>query len=601
MICLKVLKVLEKIISKNIDLKNETYSNLEISILSDYESYMIASDSSYLDLSDNFTDLGFSIINNQESIDTNIINTYINGLEKILCSTPILSNDDKYKNVACWYIHFVQGLVVKEEKYSYLLKSICYIVNSIESRRTDNYKPLLTGRIYMNFTYITTWPSGLGKALIEHFNQLTDICIDSDNKDSIVNLYSELISSLGFGIITTNELIYYFNDYKVNNHEYSKLIELSNYIEETLNNESLTFDYKKIKEIAPASFTQKKGDDDDILKSFENKINDYNFQKMAFKNIHIFISKISKYDTGLLIDICELKNPMSSEINMLTCELLPNSIQDIFNSLISLDRDDLLMSRTGEMHNQYLIKGLSMLFIYKVCVLVKDDSSTINLDFMSKYKLSDLDKINNLLKSISDITSHLVNHQKINDLCLLHSLAMDKVKDKRIEIIEIIEIISNGINKNIDELKSSGKLSHEKINTFLNSFPKDKNVIENHEPLLKKLLISKNAKFKHTSSFKRTTFIDDPRVHTIFDNIGQSVINGHFDLIYNYIYENTESLNADTTWPINYQRLVLLPWQQIQELKKYGFSFKNNHIYWPDGSSSPYKQIQSSNQTIKQL
>ena len=576
-----LISIRNKILSNHIDLNNKYYSVVEISMLADYESYMLENDPLYSDFSKEFTDIRHALLKNINVLDDSILISYVQGVRKSLSFVPSTSSDIKYLRIAHSYVFFVQALICQDSKYFHLLNEVVETANSIERNRHGNEKPLLHGLVFHHINF-RDWPKGLDDHLIRHFEHLTRTCVDTGDIQQLVHLYKEFNECLGYreqdlqvikGVFF-NQLKSYQYDSRVD-----KLVDL--FIEDG-DKVSLI---REISKLIDGTEEDKK----ELFKLFFYDYRSYQLQKKAQAAFDYFLAEVAKNDIQVVLAIAEVRNPIGSGINMIGYDLIPTSLEDIVFRLSKRGQRFEERIFRDEMYNQHILKGYAIFLLYEICKLVKDNSNSFSFGYLNKYTFQDLKRLKDTISDIEKMKNHLINSQFFMDLYTLHTIDVNDV-DKKTS--NFIEALMDAIVNKIEDLSTNGKLSQEVIDRFYNSIPDVRAITEQNKCLfLGKVKLSRYGRIKRVIHIDRTSFLPETGVHTEFNRLGHSIIEEHLNDIYQGIYINTLGFDINNAWPINHGRLILLSFSQRIESEKKGFKFVKDKVYWPDGTSCQYKQI----------
>ncbi|MFH6909315.1 hypothetical protein ACHQDA_17605 [Vibrio fluvialis] len=579
-----LISVRNKILSSGIDLNRNMYSAVDVAMLSDFESYMLENDPLYTNFSQEFTDIRYAMLKNINTLDESILLAYTKGIRKAISFIPNASSDIKYLRIAHSYVFFVQALICHDSKYFYLLNELTETANSVERSRSGIDKPMLHGLVFQNITSRENWPDGLVEVLIRHFEHLTQTCIDLGDSQQLVYLYKEFNESLGFRENSSGEIgNIFFNNLKSYKH-YDRLNEL---VEKFIEDE----EKESFKEEVSKLLHEDEQYNKDLFKTFFQNMRCYKFQQQAKITFNYFLAEVVRNDINIVLSIAELRNPIGSNINMLGYDLIPTSIDDIVCRISKIgDKFEERIFR-DEKYHQHLLKGYVVFLIYEICKLVKNKSSGFDFNYFGKLSFREIEKLNNTTNDIVKLTHYLINSQVFSELYFLHALDADEVERT---LTSFFADLQKSVVDKIDDLSTNGKLSQEIIDRFYSSIPDVKEVISENSSLFSgKVKLSKYSKVKRVINFDRTSFLPETGVHSDFSRIGHSIVDEHLRYIYEYTFNKTEGFTCDNAWPINYGRLILLSFKQRIELDKLGFKFVKNEIYWPDGSSCPYRQIRT--------
>ncbi|PMM44174.1 hypothetical protein [Vibrio splendidus] len=588
----KGLKVVrQKILNKKLNLDEDMYTEIEIAILSDYESYTLETDPTCIDFSAEFTELRQVLSRREKDIDEKVLAAYLKGLRKAVSHIPVTASDKKYNFVVQSYLFLVQSLICTDSKYFYLLLELAEVAESVEPRRKGFEKPLLQGLVFQNVTYSRDWPEGLAGALVSHFKRLTQACINSAQSDQLVHLYKEFNASLGLNHVTRDSLQYYFHSY-IDDYEHFKIVD--EYVERFLKSES---------DLLPAEFVEVmipllKGTDkekQELLDDFFSEFRNYEYQQKGQSAAESFLADAAKTDVKIILAIRECRNPISSTIHMLGYDLIPTSIGGIVTNISRIDSSNEDRFFRDNKHNQHLLKAYVTLLIYEVCKTI-ESSLESNYQFLNQLSFRELEKLKLKLSGVTSLQKSLMNTQCFIDLFFLHAIDSSKASER---VSAYIAGLLGAIEERLSYLLEHGKLDQKAVERFLNSVPESDGILSKNSHLLsKKVKVSQCSKHKYHIEFGRSNFLPDTGTFYDFSRIGANVIERHFDWIYQSIFEVSEGFELENAWPVNHGRLVLLSFSHQKELRKYGFSFVEDIMHWPDGGTCLYHRIHSEDDKV---
>jgi hypothetical protein len=581
-----------KILSKNLNLEQSMYTEVEIAILADYESYMLENESLYDRFSSEFFELRCVIINRIESIDEKVVAAYVQGMRKALYCVPSSSNDKKYLYISHSYLFFIQSIICNHSKYFYLLDELVESAAVNEPFRKGDNKPLLKGLIFQNIIYHREWPVGLAQALVSHFKRLTQTCIDIGEIGQLVHLYKEYNASLGLSVVTKNELQYQFHSYIDN---YDSFIVADNLVTQLINTDDIDIGKEKfIVNMTPLINGLDK-EKQDIFDDFFSELQTYEYQKKAEVSFESFLADIAKSDVKMVLAIRDARNSISSNVSMLGYDLLPTSKEGVVTKISRIGSNVEEMIFRDDKHNQHLMKAYVTLLIYEVCKTVRSDVDN-NYQFLNQLSFRELDKLRLKISEVNQIQEYLINLPCFVDLFFLHAMDSAKVNKK---FAYYTKGLIGAVDERLQELSINGTLDQEVIDRFLDSLPNNNEIYEKHSHLFSnKVKLSCFAKYRYATNFARSNFLADTGTYHDFNGIGLDIVESHFEKIYQHIFTASEGFEFKKAWPVNYSRLILLNVEQKIELQRYGFKFVKNKIYWPNGTYCTFRLIRDNSNKI---
>ena len=581
------------ILSKNLNLNESMYTEIEIAILADYESYMLENDPLYDKFSPEFFNLCQVITDRVESIDENIVIAYVQGMRKALSRIPFSSSEKKYLYISHTYLFFIQSLIVNHSKYFYLLNELAESAVTNEPFRKGEEKPLLQGLVFQNITYHREWPIGLAEALVSHFKRLTQTCIDVGESEQLVHLYKEFNASLGLSGVTKEELQYQFHSH-IDSYDYFAVID--ELVNQLINAGDIDCEKEKFVVNMIPLLNGSAEEKQELFDDFFTDLKNYDYQQKSQISFESFLANVAKSDIKIVLAIREVRNPISSSIAMLGYDLIPTSIENVISKISRIDSRIEERIFLDDKHNQHLLKAYVTLLIYEVCKTIGSSVDNNRYQFLNQLSFKELDKLRLKISEVNQIQKYLINLQCFVDLFFLH--AMDSLKVDE-QFSDYIKGLKDAIDKRLQELSVNGKLDQEAIERFWSSLPKNDEIFKKHSNLFSnKVKLSRFAKYRRTINFERSNFLPNTGVYHDFNGIGLNIVDRHFDQIYQHIFTASEGFDFENTWPVNHNRLVLLNFEQQRELGKHGFKFVENKMYWPNGTYCSYRRVRDDSNKI---
>jgi hypothetical protein len=575
-----------KILSKQQNFDKDMYTDIEITILADYESYMLENDPLYLDFSPDFFKLRGFFYDRFETIDETIITAYVQGQRKALSSIPSTSSDTKYNNISHSYLFFVQSLICDNSKYFYLLNELAESAETNEPFRKSESKPLLQGMVFNNIIY-KQWPKeGLAEVLVNHFKLMTQVCIDVGESEQLVQLYKNFNDSLGLSDMSEGELQYKFHSSIDSYDSFTLVDELVEKIIDT--DSSVSKKESFVLEMTPLL----KGtaeEKEELFDQFFSDLQTFNYQKKAKESFDSFLADAAKSDIKIVVAIRESQNPISSTVHMLGYSLMPISIEEIMLQISHVGLRFVRQIFLDNKHNQNLLKAYVTLLIYEVCKATKDGADINHYNFLNRLSYRELDTLRSKISEVNQLQIYLIDSECFVDLFILHAVDSTKING---QFSDYMEGLAGAIDQLLHKLSVEGKLDQKIIDRFLSEFPKNNEILEQYDYFfLNKVRFSQLSKRIYTLNFARSSFLSDTGSYHVFSGLGQKIIDDHFNSIYKYIFTESEGLEFEKTWPINHKRLILLKFEHKRELEKHGFKFIEDKMHWPNQTYCPYHLV----------
>ncbi|ELL4668139.1 hypothetical protein Q5V23_001968 [Vibrio fluvialis] len=577
----------ERILDKKINLEQEIYTPVEISLLSDFEVYQLENNSHVGDFSSEFTEIRYHIGNRATKLDESVVSTYLAGMRRAVTSLPSTSSDRKYNFVVQNYIFLVQSLVCTHEKYFYLLDELVETAEMVEPYRKGNEKPLLQGLVFQNITYSDIWPFGVDRALVNHFNRLTQACIETGEIGQLVHLYDEFNKCLGYSSVDKGELQSHFDSF-VESYEHYQTVD--GIVLKIIENS----DELSSQKIGRCLDPYIKGGADanrEVLDEFCKNLGIYRYQEKAKKAVEEFLSSVAKVDLNIVLAIREIRNPISSNVHMLRCDLLPVSIDDVVICISKLGSDvkERLFRRVK--FDQYLLTAYVTLYVYEITriVVTENNVEVYEYKYVDKLTYRDLVKIKKRVAEVKSILGYVIGSESFSQLFYLHGV--DR-KDVTIKADKYLSGLLKETDRKIKTLSVSGKLDNESLQRFEDTIPSNDEVVNKYSYLISnRVKLSQYARFRYDAVFDRKSFLPNTGIYHAFGSSGWNVIDQHFEKILAEIAKSRKGVNILEAWPVNYGRLIFIHVKQQREMKKHGFKFENGRMYWPTGSSCVYHNI----------
>jgi hypothetical protein len=488
-----------RILSKKLKFNEDVYTDVEITILADYESYMIENEPFYQDFSAEFNELRYVFLKQLDSFDEALLIAYMKGMRKVLSYIPASSSDIKYLNISYSYLFFIQFLICEDSKYFYLLDELAESAATNEPLRSSENKPLLQGLVFQNIIYHNKFPKeGLAEVLVNHFKRMTQVCVDAGESAQLVQLYKNFNDSLGFSEITEEDLRYSFHSYIDSNSSFILAEEL---VEGIVN----TDDFYSEKEnfiLAMTPLLNNVGEENkEIFDQFFSDLGKFDYQKKAKGSFEFFLAEAAKSDIKIVISIRDDRNSISSKVQVLGYDLIPNSIEGILSKVSRSESRIEKQIFLDNQHSQNLLKAYVTLMIYEVCKAIRKRVDINHYGFLNQLSYRELDKLRSKVSEINQFKIYLVGSECLVDLFILHAVDSKKVDD---QFSNYMEGLTVAIDQRLHKLSVEGELDQKIIDRFLSELPKNDEVLVQYDYLFSnKVRFSQFSKHVYTSSFAR--------------------------------------------------------------------------------------------------
>lgn len=541
----------------------------EIAVLMDIEKIRLIKKHEINELSIQARDLGYLLKKSDTPESIESMNTYLNSLYKILYSLPKTASEEKYTKTAN-FLSCLTFQLLGDSKHDISLSRLNEIIVWVESKRGDTYKPLTSGRFLIEFVYLKNRANICIPDLIKYLGTLIWHS-KKENIQIIKELYKNICKSLWER--EKNDSYFYFSfHFKIGEHLYKT--DLHKELEELFkNNES-----KITKSQITLALKNAGVQDDKKVDEFMLEIWDNEYVKAAKQLTYTFLLCFYNNESHLLT-IRNINNPIKTNFNNLTSELLPSSIDKIFLYLLNSEKLDYFDFEDSPREN--IIHSSGVLLIYEVikCLYNKNEP----LFSCKQLQYQDLSILLYSAKRLEIIVKNIVLINEVSHFILSHYLTVDEVLSAANSLLttmikELIEYKSG--------LETSGDLDPNILNEINKVF---KDEIENNPIIslgLEKIKLVNKSISSSSVKLPRTTFLRNNNKYTDFWNIGSILTKYIMDEL-NLILRKRGCSQAKNFPSVSSGiKAVVITRGMQQYLVDNGFSFTDREIIWPDNSTT---------------
>lgn len=559
--------IYDKILEKTESLDEITVT--EIAVLMDIEKIRLIKKHEVNELSGQATKLGYLLKSSDmpESIES--MNTYLNSLHKILYSLPKTAPEEKYTKTAN-FLSYLTFQLLGDSKHNISLSRLNEIIVWVESKRDDTYKPLTSGRFLIEFVHFKNRVNICIPDLIKHLRTLIWHS-KKENIQIITELYKNICKSL-WQREKNGSYFYFFFHFKIGEHLYKT--NLHKELEELFkNNESKVTKSQITLALKNAGVQDDKKVDEFMLEVWDNA-----YIKAAEQLAYTFLLYFHNKESHLLT-IRNINNPIKTNFNNLTSELLPSSIDEIFSHITNSEKLDYFVFEDSPREN--IIHSSGMLLIYEVIKCIYNNKKPL---FSSKqFQYQDLSILIYSAKRLKIIVKNIVLINEVSHFISSHYLTID-------EVLNAANTLLATMIKELDEykleLEKNGDLDP-------NAFKKIKKVFEDeieNSPItligLKQIKLVNESISSFSVKLPRTTFLRNNNIDTDFWNIG-SILTKYIMNELNSILRKRGCSQAKNFPSVSSGIKAVVITRGIQQyLVDNGFSFTDREIIWPDNTTA---------------
>ncbi|MFM2592943.1 hypothetical protein AAFX19_08460 [Vibrio harveyi] len=551
------------LIDKNKDIRN--FNCTEVDLLCENESFIFATRQQQSDLTETFKRIGYNFLNLEPTSDYVQIHKYLGGLHKIIYSLGEKSTEKKYKSVVNFFSHICLQLL-GNSNYNYaigLLQSIAY---DVESKRYDNYKPILSGRIFIDINFARNKENIDIDLIYNHLTQMIALCAEDSNGDHAVELYRALCQSLHY---THGELSFYFHS-NVSLNLYQT--DLSDKLDVLIGEGEVT------KESVANLVNQYLSDEprkEELISEFLEELWREKYNTKMMKSVSPFLYSLSDKPERLL-EIKNCFNAIGSEVHNITTQILPESIDGIIERYLETDKYDYHIRNDD--FNLKVTNSLMVLLIYKISKHVYEGTQRPNFSVENKsYK--DVETLLKALKKLESIAMFNLSRYEIKEFILKNSIDVYKVESN---VKELFYIIRKELVLRKRELLRNGLLDESVINRYKASFSDGyKKLVENN-CLFKRLKVSPTNGSTYTSNYVRLSFMGNTGIYHDFTRIGGMYFQHHLDRIL-FTFLSKKGHYFEDELPYTERGTVIISSKIRAKLADFGYKFSGEELTWRDG------------------
>lgn len=551
-------------------------TSTEVVVLMDIERARLIKKLEISDLSKEAKDLGYSLKNADGVEFVDHMNCYLNGLYKILYGLPRDASQEKYTKIAN-LLSYLSFQLLGDPRYNLSFENLKEIIVWVESQRNDSYKPLISGRFLCEFHFIKSLSKINVSELINYIRMLVRFAKD-EKLPVVTELYTNLCLSMEYKKSDSFDLHYFFHSRLRTNDLYRT--NLNQKLETLLVSEKLDVTELTVRSILEDAGVIVDSDVDKLIEEFiyKNWINKYNImsEKLAYSFLFYFHT-----NENYLLSLRNTNNPLKSDICNFSNDILPNSIDEIFSSLVNAE--NLEYVEFWESPKESIIHSCGVLLVYEVvkCLYNKTEPSLT----CRSYVYSDLESLIFAVRRLSVIVNNITTISAVSQFISSHYLTVDVVLESTKNILRKIKIelkeykyeleergyLDDGVVKNIEQVYFDAV----KNNTII-------------PMLLKKVKLVKDSSFTFRGSFPRATFLRNTNVHTDFSNLGTTVNNYLASQFYLILQKRGTCLVKEFPETNLGIEIVILTSGIKEYLSNNGCVFIGDEIIWPDGSKAHY-------------
>ncbi|MHA2779951.1 hypothetical protein ACXZ7L_25615 [Vibrio campbellii] len=417
----------------------------EIVVLMDIERARLINKVEVSDLSEEARKLGYSLKSADGVEFVEHMNCYLNGLYKILYGLPRDASQEKYTRIAN-LLSYISFQLLGDPRYTVSLENIKEIIVWVESQRNDSYKPLISGRFLTEFRFIKNRSKINIPELVNYTRMLVRFAKD-EKLPVVTELYKNLCQSLGYNRNNSSELHYFFH-FRLGAHLYQT--NLNQKLEILLASEEQDITEKTVRSTLEEAGVTIDNDVKTLINEFIRTIwdNEYNTatRQLAYSFLFYFHG-----NENYLLSLRDMNNPLKSDIHNISSEILPNSIDNIFLSLVNAE--NLEYVEFWDSPKEKIINSCGVLLVYEVvkCLYNKSEPSLT----CRTHAYSDLEFLLFAVERLSVIVKNVITTSAVSQFISNHYLTVELVLQSTENILSKIE---SELKEYKSELEESGFL-----------------------------------------------------------------------------------------------------------------------------------------------
>jgi len=573
-------------IDEHLKIKDKNFL-LKIKVLSEYESFHLINDPQYIEMSKSYREIGYKFTKElNKPLNHEAVTCFLSGLDYICYSLLENKNSHKYMQVAHYYSYIVSKCIKSTEAvvYTNWLSSLYYLASSIETNLKATYKPISSGRVFLNISWVGKWNEEAQNALIIHFRDLVNLNIKNNDIENIINLFESANQVINFHErkesfewfiqteiqeLFTSEHAANFRQLIVENIDKQDGVQII--VKEIPTTKQLIIDELKEPDIELVNVLE------ETFRDFEEKLLLFRFKTLLESEVLNLIALSAKLEPSIIVRCREKQNSINAEEISLNSTLIPSSLKEVFLPYFTQER----FMGWDRMSNWslYLSKGLSILFIYEIIKNFKSGDEKGDYSFISEMSIDKLDKSVNLLNKMKGIIPNCMVNPAIQELLILHACSTDDIESR---CILYIDELSNRISDLLKRKLTTDPMSNLILERFNSSFYEGAERVLKNSALLKKLTLVPNSGHIYNVRAPRRAFLDNSGAYYEFGG-NSKVVDRHLRQVTNAILnDKAKSLDANACTPYSNGRLIIIGRSGLNLLIERGFVRDTKTLVWPD-------------------